>query len=110
MAVMTHAPARLEADYNTLPTTAQNTFDQLMEEADTAGTPQHFFEVMARAARLIGMLLPPSGDIRKCGCSCWCPVIFDAEDPDAHVIEESPGYNLGRVQCPTCTDRHYETA
>jgi hypothetical protein len=110
VAVMTHAPARPEADYNTLPTTVQDAFDHLMEEADVAGTPQHFFEVMARTARLIGMPLPPSGDIRKCGCSCWCPVIFDAEHPDAHVIEESPGYNLGRVQCPTCTDRHRETA
>ncbi|MEU8469640.1 hypothetical protein AB0F30_17230 [Streptomyces sp. NPDC029006] len=107
---MTYAPARLEADYNTLPAPIQDAFDQLMKQADEAGTGQHFFEVMADAASLIGMPLPASGDIRRCACSCICGVIFDAEHPDAHVIEESAGYNLGRVQCPTCTDRHRETA
>jgi hypothetical protein len=107
---MTHASARPEADYYALPAAAQGEFDALMEEADTAGTTQHFLEVMARAARLIGMPLPASGDIRRCGCSCICGSIFDAEDPDAHVIEWTGGYNLGRVQCPTCADRHQETA
>jgi hypothetical protein len=106
---MTHASARLEADYNALPAPVQDAFDQLMEEADSAGTHQHFFDTMARAACLIGMILPTSGDIRRCGCSCVCGCIFDAEDPDAHVIEETGGYNLGRVQCPTCADRHRET-
>lgn len=110
MAVMTHAQARLEADYNALPTTVQDQFDQLMEQADTAGTNQHFFEVMAGAARVIGVPLPASGDIRRCACSCVCGCIFDAEHPDAHVIEWTGGYNLGRVQCPTCADRHRETA
>ena len=110
MAVITQAFARLEADYNTLPAPILDEFDQLMEQADNAGTNQHYFEVMARAARLIGMVLPASGDIRRCACSCVCGCIFDAEDPQAHVIEESKGYNLGRVQCPTCADRHRETA
>ena len=110
MAVITHAYARLEADYNTLTTAAQDAFDDLMGEADEAGTDLHFFDVMARIARLIRMPLPASGDIRRCACSCVCGCIFDAEDPDAHVIETSKGFNLGRVQCPTCADRHLETA
>ncbi|MFD7995568.1 hypothetical protein [Streptomyces mexicanus] len=110
MAVMTHARARTNADYNALPAAVQDAFDALMEQADEAGTNQHFFEVMADAARLIGIPLPASGDIRRCGCSCVCGCIFDAEDPDAHVIEWTGGYNLGRVQCPTCADRHRETA
>lgn len=110
MAVMTHASVRPEADYNTLPTTVQDEFDQLMEQADNAGTNDHFAKVMADIARLIGMPLPASGDIRRCACSCVCGAIFDAEHPDAHVIEQSGGYNLGRVQCPTCADRHRETA
>jgi hypothetical protein len=105
---MTHASARLEADYNTLPAPIQDAFDQLMQQADTAGTHQHYFELMARAASLIGMPLPASGDIRRCACSCVCGCIFDAEDPDAHVIEWTGGYNLGRIQCPTCADRHRE--
>jgi hypothetical protein len=107
---MTHASARPEADYYALPATVQDAFDQLMEQADHAGTNQHFFEVMADAARLIRIPLPASRDIRRCGCSCVCGCIFDAEDPDAHVIEESDGFNLGRVQCPTCADTHRETA
>lgn len=106
MAVMTHAFARSEADYNTLSTGAQAKFDTLMEQADTAG-PHDYAPLMGRIADLVGL---PEGDIRKCGCSCWCPVIFDAEHPDAHVIEASGGYNLGRVQCPTCADHHRETA
>ncbi|MEW2402213.1 hypothetical protein [Streptomyces sp. NPDC046862] len=110
MAVMTHASARLEADYYALTKAQQQDFQRLMEEADEAGTTDHFLDVMRRAARAIGMPLPASGDIRRCACSCVCGCIFDAEDPDAHVIEQSKGFNLGRVQCPTCTDRHRETA
>lgn len=113
MAVMTHAPApsaQHTVDYTDLTPAQQNRFNQLMEQADAAGTDDHFRDLMARAANVIGMPLPASGDIRRCGCSCCCPVIFDAEDPDAHVIEESGGYNLGRIQCPTCADHHRETA
>ncbi|WP_166520558.1 hypothetical protein [Streptomyces leeuwenhoekii] len=107
---MTHAPARPEADYRALPGPVQDAFTALMEQADTAGTTDHFLTLMARAASLIGMPLPPSGDIRRCACSCVCGCIFDAEDPGAHVIEHGEGYNLGRVQCPTCADWHPETA
>ena len=106
MAVMTRARTRTEADYNTLTAAAQDKFDALMEQADIAG-PANYADIMGRIADLVGL---PEGEIRKCGCSCWCPVIFDADDPNAHVIEESGGYNLGRVQCPTCADRHRETA
>ncbi|MGW2740553.1 hypothetical protein ACWC4D_40970 [Streptomyces sp. NPDC001288] len=107
---MTHASVRPEADYNTLTPATQDAFDQLMEQADTAGTNEHFFDVMGRIAALIGIPLPASRDIRRCACSCTCGSIFDAEHADAHVIEESAGYNLGRVQCPTCADHHRETA
>lgn len=111
MAVMTHAPIRPStSDYNALPALIQDFFDELMEQADNAGTNDTFRHAMARAANVIQMPLPASGDIRKCACSCVCGCIFDAEDPDAHVIEQSGGFNLGRVQCPTCTDRHRETA
>ena len=106
MAVMTHASARLEADYNARPADVQDRFDQLMEQADQAG-PHNYADVMGQIALLTGL---PTGEIRKCGCSCYCPVIFDAEHPDAHVIEESGGWNLGRHQCPACADDHRETA
>jgi hypothetical protein len=108
---MTHAPVQPSTvNYTTLTPAQQHGFDQLMEQADTAGTTDHFLDLMARAANAIGMRLPASGDIRRCACSCYCGLVFDAEDPDAHVIEWTGGYNLGRVQCPTCADRHRETA
>lgn len=110
MAVMTHASVHPEADYNALSATIQDDFDHLMEQADNAGTTDHFRDVMARAANTIGMRLPASGDIRRCACPCICGHIFDAEHPDAHVIEWTAGYNLGRVQCPTCADHHRETS
>lgn len=106
MAVMTHASARLEADYNTLTIEDQDRFDELMEAADNAG-PADYPGHMGQIRLLTGLA---GSEIRKCACSCWCPVIFDAETEDAHVIEYGDGYNLGRHQCPTCADRHRETA
>ena len=104
MAVMTHARPSLEADYNTLSTSDQDRFDQLMEQADDAGPADYPLYLTALAA-LTGL----TGEIRKCACSCWCPVIFDA-DRDGHVIEHGEGYNLGRHQCGRCADEHPETA
>jgi hypothetical protein len=107
MAVPTCAPARPEADYNALPAPAQDAFTLLMEQADTARDNDEYLPLMKAIAALAGL---PTGEIRKCACSCWCPVIFDADNPDAHVIAYGEGYNLGRHQCPTCADRHRETA
>lgn len=107
MAVMTHAQNQAtEADYNQLTAAQQDKFDRLMEDADVAGHWE-YIALMAVAAAWTGL---PMGDIRKCGCSCWCPVIFDANHPDVHVIEHGEGYNLGRHQCAWCADQHQETA
>lgn len=106
MAVTLHAFARSEADYRALPAATQDKFDRLMEDADVAGHWE-YLALMAVAAVWTGL---PTGDIRKCACSCWCPVIFDANAEDAHVIEYGEGYNLGRHQCPWCADQHRETA
>lgn len=106
MAAPTLASARPEADYTQLTPSQQQRFDELMEQADHAG-PHDYAPTMGRIADLVGL---PEGEIRKCGCACYCPAIFDGDDPDAHVIEWTGGYNLGRVQCPTCHDRHPETA
>jgi hypothetical protein len=106
MALMTHALNQAHADYNALTALQQAKFDQWMDEADIAG-PTTYPTLMTAIAALTGL---PDGELRKCGCSCYCPVIFDAEHPDAHVIEHGDGYNLGRHQCPTCADRHRETA
>lgn len=107
MAAITHAPTHPgTVDYAALAPEQQDLFDQVMEEADIAG-PATYPSLMFAAALLTGL---PYGDIRKCGCSCYCPAVFDANAEDAHVIEQSGGYNLGRHQCPLCADRHRETA
>lgn len=108
MAVMTHARTQPgTANYNTLAPEAQRCFDELMNQADNARSNPEYLKPMKALAALTGI---PGTDVRKCACSCTCPVIFDADDPDAHVIEYSAGYNLGRHQCPTCADWHRETA
>lgn len=110
MAVMTHAFARSEADYNHLHPADQQRFDHVMELADDNRDNGEYLALMLAAASIAGLRIPYGGHIRKCACSCTCPVIFDPEHPDAHCIEDEPGYNLGRHQCPACADDHRETA
>ncbi|MDX2999692.1 hypothetical protein PV382_23820 [Streptomyces scabiei] len=110
MAVMTHAPNRTEADYTALTHADQAKFDHLMDLADDTADHGEFTALMLAAAYVTGLDIPYGAEIRKCGCSCYCGTVFNPADPDAHVIEETGGYNLGRVQCPTCADTHRETA
>lgn len=110
MAVMTHARARTEANYNSLDETDQQRFDHVMELADGNRDNGEYLALMLAAAAIADLRITYGGHIRKCSCSCYCPAIFDPEHPDAHVIEDEPGYNLGRVQCPACADEHRETA
>lgn len=110
MAVMTHAQNQATTtDYTQLTRLEQDKFDQVMAEADTTSLNSEYRALMRIAALIAGIPLPASGEIRKCGCSCYCGVIFDPNTPDAHVIEHGQDYNLGRHQCPTCADRHRET-
>ncbi|MFJ4473306.1 hypothetical protein ACIP2X_38230 [Streptomyces sp. NPDC089424] len=110
MALMTHAHTRPEADYNALSEDVQDRFDQYMERADHAATNGEYLALMVLAGITAGLDLPYGDHIRKCACRCWCPVIFNPDHADAHCIESGDGYNLGRHQCPTCADRHRETA
>ena len=109
MAVMTHASAHPEADYTALTPAQQDQFDDLMELADHTADNGEYIALMLAAAHVAGLHIPYGADIRRCGCSCYCPTIF-APTPDTHVIEYGQGYNLGRVQCDLCADRHRETA
>jgi hypothetical protein len=110
MAVMTHAQNQAEADYTTLDLSDQDRFDHVMELADDTADQGEFMALMLAAAVIAGLRTPYGGEIRRCACSCWCGVIFDPNTPGTHVIEHGQGYNLGRHQCPTCADRHQETA
>lgn len=110
-AVMTHTQNQATTHLANLPTTNQDAFTHHMEQADNAGTNDEYRTAMAFAAHAAGIPLPPEGEIALCACpNCWdCDRIFNANDPEAHPFGESAGYNLGRIQCPLCTDRHYAT-
>ena len=111
MAVMTHAQNRTgTADYTALTDTAQDLFDEVMERADDNPHNGEYLALMLAAAQIAGLRIPYGGHIRKCACSCYCPVIFNPDTTDAHCIEASDSYNLGRHQCPRCADEHRETA
>lgn len=111
MALMTHARNQATTgNYKRLNTYDQDLFTEYMERADTASTNGEYLALMVLAGLTADVPLTYGGHIRKCACSCCCPVIFNPDDPDAHCIESGDGYNLGRHQCPTCADRHRETA
>ena len=110
VAVMTHARTQHHtADYTALTPDDQDRFDQAMERADDNPHNGEYLALMLAAAHIAGLRIDYGQHIRKCACSCYCPVIFNPDDPDAHCIE-ADGYNLGRHQCPLCADRHHETA
>ncbi|WP_179892101.1 hypothetical protein [Streptomyces sp. rh34] len=111
-AVMTHAPNRATTvNYADLTALAQDAFDHHMEQADNARTNTDYRQAMTCAALTAGIPLPTGGEIALCACpNCWdCDRIFNANDPDAHPFGQSTGYNLGRIQCPHCTDAHRAT-
>jgi hypothetical protein len=108
---MTCAPNQAAtANYHHLDPDEQQLFDEYMERADTSATNGEYLALMVLAALTAGIDLTYGSHIRKCACSCYCPVIFNPDHPDAHCIESGDGYNLGRHQCPTCHDRHPESA
>lgn len=109
MALMTHAPNQAEANYYDMGTADQERFDEMMELADVRAENSVFLALMVAAAQLAGLRINYGQEVRRCACSCWCPVIFDPHHPDAHCIEDDT-YNLGRHQCPRCADDHRETA
>ena len=109
-AVMTHTQNQTTT-LTDLPMAAQDAFTQYMEQADNAGTNHDYRTAMVCAALAASIPLPDGGEIALCACpNCWnCDRIFNANDPEAHPFGESDSYNLGRIQCPLCTDRHYAT-
>ena len=111
MTVILHAQNQApEADYTAMDEPDQQRFDEVMAIADGTSSNGEYLALMLAAATLAGLHIPYGGEIRKCGCSCWCGTVFDPNTPGAHVIRDGDGYNLGSHQCPTCADRHRETA
>ena len=113
MAVMTHASARPQtANYGDLTTAQQQRFNDLMEQADTAGTGQAYHEAMTEAALVAGLPVPASQDIARCSCytdagGCGCALVFDAYATGVVVTAvNDPDHNLSQLQCPPCGHDH----
>ncbi|MEU8740557.1 hypothetical protein AB0K62_13435 [Streptomyces halstedii] len=106
-AVMTHTQNQATVNYDALPTGTQDLVDHLLTQADNTASANEYETLMASLIAITGITGVRHNDIRKCACpACYCDRIFDADDPDALVTEESNGYNLGRLQCPDCADDH----
>lgn len=108
MSVLAMPEAPTTVDYDQLPERLQHLFDHFIGKADAAPTNFEYSDAMTDAALVAGIQPPDDGEITKCGCpACYCAVIFPANDPDALVTENHDGKsNLGRIQCPDCSDRH----
>jgi hypothetical protein len=109
MSVFTLPATAQTVDYHALTLWQQHQLDELLHQADTAGTLDHFNTLMSAATRAAG-LSTPSGEITKCACPrCYCTALFDPHAPEAHAFGEPTSYNLGRQQCPRCADEHLAT-
>ncbi|MFB7738266.1 hypothetical protein ACFC08_28535 [Streptomyces sp. NPDC056112] len=112
MAVMTHASARLEADYTALSPALQATIDDAMRNADNAGTYDSYTDAMKDVAIAAGIPLPASRDLAVCDClnadhGCGCGAIFDTALPGLVVTATAdPKHNLSRLQCQLCAHDH----
>ncbi|MGS2592082.1 hypothetical protein [Streptomyces hebeiensis] len=101
------SPARTTTvDYNTLPANTQSAFDRLMEQADHTANAAEYEALMTALIAITGITGVRYNEILKCACPCDCGLIFDADAPGLHTVEDPQGYNLGRLQCPQCTDDH----
>jgi hypothetical protein len=107
---MTHAPARLEADYTALSPTAQAVIDKALVDADNAPTGDDYYDAMEYVAIAAGIPLPASKDLALCDClnhGCGCGTIFDSHATGVVVTASpDPEHNLSRLQCPTCGHDH----
>jgi hypothetical protein len=107
---MTHASARLEADYTDLTPTMQAVIDKAMENADNAATTSDYTDAMEYVAIAVGIPLPDSKDLAVCDClnhGCGCGAIFDSHTDGVIVTAgPDPDCNLSRLQCPTCGHDH----
>lgn len=93
-----------EVDLSTLPEHIREVIEHALEAALQAPDNDVYFDHMTTAITASGIRAPRKGEIARCGCtSCYCDVLYDADDPDVNL------YNDGAheiPQCPGCADRH----
>ncbi|MFD8384283.1 hypothetical protein ACFV2X_38175 [Streptomyces sp. NPDC059679] len=93
-----------EIDLTTLPEHIRQTVENALEAALRAPDNDVYFDHMTTAITASGIREPRNHELARCACtSCYCDVLYDADDPDAWTytdgVREVP-------QCPGCADRH----
>ncbi|MEV5915791.1 hypothetical protein AB0M00_43780 [Streptomyces chartreusis] len=115
MRLLSHAPIPAitrptSADYTALPQRLRDKLSDLLEEADAAQSGAAYHGAMIRACFAIGIAVPEKQDIAICDClndGCGCGAIFDSHlDGVVVTANADPGFNLSRLQCPTCGHDH----
>ncbi|MFI6055468.1 hypothetical protein ACIBCO_35950 [Streptomyces violascens] len=77
----------------------RNAFTALLDDAETAADNRELTpcrNLHARAAGLIGIQPPASGELARCTCQGYCEAVFDAD----HARTYLDG-TVDFVQCPT---------
>ncbi|GHJ34265.1 hypothetical protein TPA0910_86980 [Streptomyces hygroscopicus subsp. sporocinereus] len=91
-----------EVDITTLPWPLQQVIETALEGARNAPTNDEYFRHMRTVITASG-IHTSRGEAARCACDCMCDVLYDADDPDAHLfhdgVREVP-------QCPGCADDH----
>ncbi|MFJ2279175.1 hypothetical protein ACIOEZ_34065 [Streptomyces sp. NPDC087866] len=105
-AVMTHTPNQAtEIHLDRLPSSIQDAFDALMDQADKAAEHRDFTAyalLHKQAGHLIGIHRPASGELARCTCqNCYCTRVFDANKARCYMDGQ-----IEFVQCETCADEH----
>ncbi|MFJ1993028.1 hypothetical protein [Streptomyces asiaticus] len=91
-----------EVDLTTLPWALQQVIETALEAARNAPTNDEYFAHMATATTASG-LRTRRGELARCACDCMCDVLYDADDPDAHLFHDGA---REVPQCPGCADDH----
>ncbi|NUP35754.1 MAG: hypothetical protein HOY76_01705 [Streptomyces sp.] len=94
-------PQATEVNLFDLPLPIRDKFLDYMDQADTTISVTEIRLAHTAAAQLIGMQLPPRGEIAVCSCPCFCQIIFDVDQ--AHEYNDGYGPTF---QCPGCADDH----
>ena len=91
----------VEVNLSDLPTAVRDRFLDLMDQVDSTISVPEILLLNADAASIIGLRLPPRGEIAVCSCGCNCLIVFDLDQ--AHEYDDGYGRTL---QCPGCADDH----
>jgi NAD-dependent SIR2 family protein deacetylase len=91
-----------EVDLTTLPDVLQQVIETALESARNAPNNDEYFRHMTTAILAAG-IHTRHGELARCACDCMCDVLYDADNPNAHLFHDG-AHEI--PQCPACADDH----